>query len=247
VATYRSLYGKAFAYASAIVAVSGDMVAALKELGAPASKLILNPYGVDTVKFPQVDLSGTSANFMSVGRFVAKKSPESVIKAFKIVADKIPRAKLWMVGDGPLLEPAKQLAEKLGLNSQIAFGGVLSGHEIQKLMQQMRCFVQHSVTSPDGDMEGTPNTILEAGSSGLPVVSTFHAGIKQAVVHEKTGYLVPEYDIEGMAAYMIRIAEDLPQAIALGNAGAEHIRENYDIKNRINTLADIIYKAIKRD
>jgi len=111
----------------------------------------------------------------------------------------------------------------------------------------MRCFVQHSVTSPDGDMEGTPNTILEAGSSGLPVVSTFHAGIKQAVIHEKTGYLVPEHDIEGMAAYMIKIAEDVQLASQLGTNEAAHIRENYDIKDRINTLTDIIYKAIKRD
>ncbi len=247
VATYRSLYNKAFAYASAIVVVSGDMVTALKELGAPASKLILNPYGVDTIKFPQINLSNTSPNFMSVGRFVAKKSPESVVKAFKVVADKIPGAKLWMVGEGPLFEETKQLAAKLDIVSKITFTGVLSGNEIQQLMQQMRCFVQHSVTSPDGDMEGTPNTILEAGSSGLPVVSTFHAGIKQAVIHEKTGYLVPEHDIEGMAAYMIRIAEDLPLAMELGKAGAEHIRKNYDIKDRINTLTDIIYKAIKRD
>jgi len=247
VATYRSLYNKAFAYASAIVAVSGDMVEALKELGAPVQKIILNPYGVDTVKFPQLDLSGTSPNFLSVGRFVAKKSPQSVVEAFKIVADKIADAKLWMVGEGPLFEETKQLATKLGIASKITFTGVLSGHEIQQLMQQMRCFVQHSVTSPDGDMEGTPNTILEAGSSGLVIVSTFHAGIKQAVIHEKTGYLVPEHDIEGMAAYMIKIAEDVQLASQLGTNEAVHIRKNYDINDRINTLSDILNKATKRN
>ena len=49
-------------------------------------------------------------------------------------------------------------------------------------MQHARAFVQHSVTAADGDSEGTPVSILEAGAAGLPVVSTRHAGIPEGVV-----------------------------------------------------------------
>jgi colanic acid/amylovoran biosynthesis glycosyltransferase len=245
--SYKDFYKKAFIYATAIIAVSYDMVKALEILGAPANKIILNPYGVDTKRFSQIDISKSAVNYLSVGRFVAKKSPISVVKAFKSVSSRFPSAHLWMVGDGPLMSETMDFVIHEGLSNKITFTGILSTGEIQKLMQQMRCFVQHSVTSEDGDMEGTPNTILEAGSSGLAIVSTLHAGIKEAVVNGETGYLVPEHDINGMADYMIKIAEDVKLASELGMKEAAYIRKNYDINDRINSLADILKSAIKKN
>jgi colanic acid/amylovoran biosynthesis glycosyltransferase len=244
VAAYRDLYAEAFKYASAFISVSVDMIEALKGLGAPADKIHLASCGVDTEAFPQLDISNTKQNFLSVGRFVEKKSPQSVVKAFDLITRAVPEARLSMVGTGPLFDETKALIEELNLTDKIRLTGALTSAEIKMLFSQTRCFVQHSVTAANGDKEGTPVTILEAGSSGLPVVSTFHAGIKQAVVHQKTGYLVPEHDVQGMADYMIKIAQDVQLAIQLGTAGAAHIRENYDIRDRINTLTDILYKAI---
>nr|WP_294791496.1 glycosyltransferase [uncultured Mucilaginibacter sp.] len=242
---YRSLYKKMFEYASCVVAVSQEMVQSLKDLGAPPAKVVLNPYGVDTSLFTVADISKSKADFLSVGRFVEKKSPLSVIEAFFILSKNVPDARLWMVGDGPLLFQAKELAEQLKLSDKITFTGVLSKTEIQTLMQRMRCFVQHSVTAADGDKEGTPNTILEAGASGLAIVSTQHAGIKEAVINGETGYLVPEHDVKGMANYMIKVANDVKLAADLGAREAEHIRKNYDINFRINTLAALLKQAIK--
>ena len=245
VSRYFDLYQKAFDYAGALIAVSGDMVDALKKLGAPTEKITLASCGVDTQAFPQLDISHTGKVFLSVGRFVEKKSPTSVIKAFKIVAEKHPDAKLVMVGDGPLFDDTKQLIDELHLQDKIQLTGVLKSDEIKELLKQSRCFVQHSVTASSGDKEGTPVTILEAGSSGLAIVSTQHAGIKEAVIHGETGYLVPEHDIEQMAHYMIKIAEDVQLAAQLGKNEAAHIRKNFDTRDRINTLSTLIYKALK--
>ena len=187
VASYLDLYKKAFKYASYLVAVSYDMVDELKKLGAPADKIIWSPCGVDTASFPQIDISATTPNFLSVGRFVEKKSPLSVIRAFKLVVEKFPQAKLTMVGNGPLFDDAKALIAELRLTESVKLTGVLKSEEIRALMAQSRCFVQHSVTAASGDMEGTPVTILEASSSGLPVVSTAHAGIKEAVINGENG------------------------------------------------------------
>ncbi|XHR93901.1 glycosyltransferase [Mucilaginibacter sp. UC70_90] len=247
VETYYNLYQKAFQYASAIIAVSGDMVEALKSLGAPAGKIHLASCGVDTMLFPQLDISGTGKNFLSVGRFVEKKSPSSIVKAFRIVSEKQPDAKLTMVGDGPLFEETESFVKRLGLEDKISLKGVLKTDQIRELIGQSRCFVQHSVTADNGDKEGTPVTILEAGSSGLAIVSTQHAGIKEAVINGETGYLVPEHDIESMAAYMNKIAEDIQLASELGAREAAHIRKNYDIHDRINTLTNILKQAIKKN
>lgn len=244
IAEFRPFYKRSFQYASALVAVSTDMLNELKRLGAPADKLFLNPYGVDIHKFFKVDVAASGINFLAVGRFVEKKSPSSVIRAFKIVADQFPDARLCMAGTGPLFDETKQFAARLGLTDKAAFPGILSAAQIHELMQQTRCFVQHSVTADDGDMEGTPNTILEAGASGLPVVSTLHAGIKEAVVDGVSGFLTAEHDIEGMAKGMITLAGSPGLAQKMGDAGRAHIIANYDITQRITALNKIIQNSI---
>ena len=204
---YGALYRTAFNYASAFVAVSADMALRLEELGAPLEKIYNASCGVDTDAFARLDISNTLPHFLAVGRFVEKKSPQSVVKAFKLVVDEVPDAKLWMVGDGPLFDETRALIDQLSLKDHIILTGVLKPTDIKGLMKGMRGFVQHSVVAANGDSEGTPVTILEASSSGLPVVSTRHAGIKEAVVDGFTGFLTDEYDVAGMAANIVKLAK----------------------------------------
>jgi glycosyltransferase involved in cell wall biosynthesis len=246
VAKYHELYLKAFGYASAFIAVSGDMVATLIKLGAPAGKVFYNSCGVDTAKFVSVDVLNSKHNFLAVGRFVNKKAPLTTIKAFKIVAGQVPNAHLWMVGSGPLLEAAQRLAGSYGLTYQVTFTGVLPSQQIIELMKQMRCFVQHSVTAKDGDMEGTPVTILEAAASGLPIVSTAHAGIKEAVVDGVSGFLVAEHDVKAMAEKMIFLVSSPQFAAQMGKAGREHMINNYELNERITTIDGIIKNVLKK-
>jgi colanic acid/amylovoran biosynthesis glycosyltransferase len=243
-ALYHDLYQKAFKYASGLIVVSGDMAKALIAMGAPPEKVTTASCGVDTSAFPLLDISKTGRTFLAIGRFVKKKSPTSVIKAFKLVVDKFPDATLAMVGTGPLAGEVSALVSELKLEKSVTLYGGLKAEQVKALFAEARCFVQHSVTAPDGDMEGTPVTILEAGSSGLAIVSTQHAGIKEAVINGETGYLVPEHDIEGMAGYMIKIAADVNLAVELGKKEAAHIRENYDINSRINTITKLLKQAI---
>ncbi len=247
VATYYNLYQKAFKYASYLISVSAEMVERLKDLGAPADKIVNASCGVDTLAFPQLNILNSGKDFLFIGRFVEKKSPMSVVRAFKLVADKFPDAKLQMVGQGPLFEETKALISDLNLEKNITLLGVLNTKQIKQLFAKTRCFVQHSVTAANGDKEGTPVTILEAGSSGLAIVSTQHSGIKEAVINGETGYLVAEYDIEGMAHFMIKIAEDVELASSLGIKEAAHIRRNYDIRDRINTITTLLKQAIKEN
>jgi glycosyltransferase involved in cell wall biosynthesis len=131
----------------------------------------------------------------------------------------------------------------LGLSSAVELQGVRSQAEVATVMRQARAFVQHSITTHDGDSEGTPVAVLEAGASGLPVVSTRHAGIKDAVIHQKTGLLVEEGDIHTMAEHMIRLAKDPQLAASLGKAGREWVSSEYSMDKSINRLWSIIEAA----
>jgi glycosyltransferase involved in cell wall biosynthesis len=244
VAKYKALYKNAFKYAEAIVVVSNDMLNSVLSLGADREKIVLNPYGVNTEMFTPVSVLKSEPNFLAIGRFVDKKSPLSTVNAFNETVKKVPEARLWMVGDGPLLIDAKQLSQKLKLSNNITFTGVLNSSEILRLMQSMRCFVQHSVTASDGDMEGTPNTILEASAAGLPIVSTRHAGIKEAVIEGENGFLVEEHDYRSMAARMIELAESPQLASKLGQNGRQHIIRNYNISEQIVKLDMLIARTV---
>lgn len=243
---YKKLYKRAFDYCSAVIGVSNDMVNNLIALGASKSKVHYNPYGINCELFHRVDVLKSDIRFLAVARFMEKKAPQNTIKAFSKVLSVYPSAKLIMIGIGPLLEKSKKLADDLGIANAVDFMGVLNQEQIFVQMKNCRAFVQHSVITADGDSEGTPNSILEASAAGLPIISTRHAGIKEAVVHEKTGYLVEEHDVEAMAEYMIELAENRELAAELGANGAQHIRINYEMQQRINALAAILYADIKK-
>ncbi len=244
---YKEGYLKAFEYATTIIGVSKDMINSLRKLGAPDDKLVLNPYGINTERFRKGETQqGQNFTFIFVGRFVAKKYPQAIVNAFFSVSKQFPEAKLIMAGDGPLFEETKALSVQLNLSDKITFTGVVSSDKISELMKQSSCYVQHSVTTPDGDMEGTPNTILEAAATGLPIVSTRHAGIKEAVLDGLSGFLVDEYDVNGMANRMIRVAGLNTEALQeMARVGRTHILQNYNISDQIGKLDAIIAKSLR--
>ncbi|HEX8549873.1 MAG TPA: glycosyltransferase [Cytophagaceae bacterium] len=237
---YSKLYKKAFEHCKAVVSVSNDMTQQLIKLGASPRKIHQNPYGIEVEKFQGAYPGSKDPIFIAVGRFTAKKAPHLTIKAFSKVIAEIPNARLNMIGEGELLEECKQLAKELNIGDNINFLGIQSPDQVCDQLKAAKIFVQHSVTAPSGDSEGTPNTILEASAVGLPIVSTFHAGIKEAVIHQKTGYLVEEGDWVVMAEYMIRLAKDSALCAELGTAGRAHIIQNYNLKDRIKSLKAIL-------
>ena len=111
-------------------------------------------------------------------------------------------------------------------------------------MQQARAFVQHSVTTSYGDSEGTPVAILEASASGLPIVSTEHGGIVDAVLHNETGFLVPECDVDGMAHFMLQLALNPNLAQKLGQAARQHMQSNFSMERTIQLLWQILSTAM---
>lgn len=238
-------YRRMFDQAAAVIAVSQAMKSRLSALGAPSDKLFYNPYGVDCRRFAAADPASAAPVFLAVGRFAEKKAPHLTLLAFAEVQRVCPDARLRMIGKGPLLDACRDLANGLGIEKAVAFLGAQEHEVVQEEMRKARAFVQHSLEAHNGDSEGTPVAVLEAGASGLPVVSTRHAGIPDVVIEEVTGLLVEERDVQGMTTEMLRLARDPGLAAKLGRSAREHIRHHFSMDRRINRLWSIIDGAAR--
>lgn len=242
-AQYRELFDQA----AAVIAVSHAMRRRLIELGCQKDKVIYNPYGIDPQRFQGASPEQSEVRYLAVGRFVEKKAPQLTLAAFRKVLDELPEARLRMIGDGSLLAACRDLAIGLDMAHAVTFLGPQPHDVVQREMRAARAFVQHSVTAASGDSEGTPVAILEAGSMGLPVVATRHAGIPDVVVEGETGLLVDERDVAGMAQQMLTLGRDPQLAGQLGQKAAAHIRHYYTMEQSLSRLSRVLQAAALGD
>lgn len=238
-------YRQMFDHAAAVIAVSGAMSRKLLTLGCPPDRLVYSPYGIDCKQFRGANPSEADPTFVAVGRFVEKKAPYLTLLAFAQLLESCPEARLRMIGNGPLSGVCEDLARALGITHAVTFLGAQPPEIVRREMQTARAFVQHSITAADGDSEGTPVAVLEAGASGLPVVSTRHAGIPDVVIEGETGLLVDERDVDGMATQMLRLARDPQLAAELGRNAAAHVRRYFTMEQSIGHLQRVLDAAAR--
>jgi len=239
---YESRFEAMFEYAMTIISVSKSMTEQLLKLGAKSEQIQLNPYGPRD-HFFELKPNHRKLQLIAIGRFVDMKAPYITLAAFNQALETCPDARLIMVGDGDLRQACINLAEGWGILDRVEFPGALTHEHTRKLLEESRAFVQHSVQEKNGVCEGTPVAILEAGASALPVIATRHAGISQAVIHESTGLLVEERDLQGMAQHMAQILKNKNLARELGQGARKHIQENFSIERHLSNLQTIIESA----
>jgi colanic acid/amylovoran biosynthesis glycosyltransferase len=206
--------------AEGVITMSEYSRARLADVGLSSKSIHVVPYGVDVPPQLPARTGDREIRCLIVGRMVPKKPPILNLDAFRRAADAWPTLRLDYVGAGELLPAAQQFVKAFGLESRVNLLGGQSAEVVSALMQRADIFLLHSMTDPDtGDEEGLPVAILEAMGHGLPVISTRHAGIPEAVADGSSGFLVDEGDSKGMADCLITMARDVDLRRRMGHAG----------------------------
>jgi glycosyltransferase involved in cell wall biosynthesis len=212
---------------------------ALISVGVAPEKLAVIPYGVDLPNVARAKRTRSGRDVLSllmVGRMVAKKDPLLSIRAIGEVAKILP-IEAHVVGDGPLLPDAQRVSDDLGLRGIVHFHGALDHSGVLKRYECADIFLQHSRTDPvTGDTEGLPVAILEAMAYGLPVVTTRHAGIPEAVVDRDSGLLVDEGDLTGMIANLLALMRDGVLRQQIGSAARAQVAAKFSWDVERNAL-----------
>ena len=153
---------------------------------------------------------------------------------------------MTIIGDGSLRTAVVKRTRELGIERSSHILGSIQRERAVKILADQWVFVQHSVTSSNGDQEGFGVSMLEGACSGLPVVSTFHDGIPENVIDGVTGFLVVEYDYETMAKRVIDLMRNPNIAEKMGMAGRRRVLDHFQLRHRVNKICELLEKTSNR-
>jgi len=247
----KNIYKNLFSQGDLFLPVSENWKKKLIKLGCDEKKVMVHHMGVDLRKFKFCKKKfpyKKPINILTIGRLVEKKGHEYAIKSIAKIIYKYKKNIVYIIaGDGPLRNKLKFLSSQLGISNYVKFVGKVKQNEVLKLYQQSHIFILPSITSSEGEQEGIPVVLLEAQAAGLPVISTYHSGIPEAVINGQSGFLVPERDVDALTKklmYLINHPEIWPR---MGRCGRMFIEKEYNI-NRLNQKLSKIYQdLINRD
>lgn len=119
--------------------------------------------------------------FLHVGRFADVKNHPMLIAAFKELLLVEPKAKLWLVGDGPDIDKIRKLVSDLNLVEAVKFWGLQAN--VFEYFREADIFVLPS------KYEGMPMTLIEAMGSGMPIIASNVGGIPSMLANDKNAML----------------------------------------------------------
>jgi colanic acid/amylovoran biosynthesis glycosyltransferase len=200
--------------------------------GCPESKVAVLRSGIDLAEFSlkvRTLQAQEPVRLLSVARMVEKKGLRFAIEAVARLRREGKDIRYTILGDGPLRGDLERQAAELGMGEIICVPGMKPHGEVAKQIQDSHILVAPSITAGDGDREGIPNVLKEAMATGMPVVSTWHSGIPELVADQKSGFLVPEKDVDALAN-RLRILIDHPDLWPqMGQTGRWIVEKQYDI------------------
>ncbi len=217
-------------------------------LGLPEERFRLNRTGIPLDNYPFAERRFPADGrwrLVQACRLIEKKGIDVALRAFAAFAAEHPGARFTIAGEGPLLEPMRELAAELGVGGEVEFAGFLDEGALCRLYHESHLFVHPSQMTADQNQEGIPNSMLEAMATGLPVLATRHGGIPEAVGHGETGLLSAERDVDGLLGHLRQLASDAPRWEGMGAAASRSMKENFEQSAQVAKLEAVYREAIE--
>lgn len=209
----------------------------------PAMQLVSIPTGIDFTQFIPTDTRDNLRRkwqiatdewvVVMVGVIRSVKRHEVALRAFAKVIQSWPKARLLLLGEGPLRNDMEALALTLNLQTHVQFLG--HREDIPDFLALADCALLTSRS------EGLPQALSQAAGMGLPIVATNVGGISEVVIDEQTGLLSAAEDIEAIAANMLRLAKNPRWANAMGSRGKEHALAHLSLHTMLDKTEQLYY------
>lgn len=222
--------------------VSHDLREKAIKLGCPQEKARVIYLGAP----PRQDVASCSysdrihdPHFYCVASLTPCKGHETLFEAFQEVLRKLPNARLDLLGDGPLRDRLEWLSSSLGIADSVTFHGHLE-HEkaLSVLASNADVVILASQKDDRGCEEGLPMSLQESGSLGLPCIGSRCGGIPELILHDETGYLIAQRDVDALSRAMLHLGGSPAERRRLGSAARERATKEFN--------QELFYKDIVR-
>ena len=225
--------------AACVIACNPDVAGDLRRAGAPVH---LIPHGVDLQRFrPTPPPNGEVLSLLAVGRLVPKKGfPVLIEAASRLLAPFC----LRIVGDGPERAALERQIAEAGLEGRVELAGPRTHDDLPAEYAAADIVVVPSVMDATGDRDGLPNVVLEAMSSGRPVIASDVGAVSSAVVDGRTGVVVPPGDAAALAGALEFLVDQPECRERLGREARARVERDFELNSctaRFRAFLETVY------
>lgn len=221
------------------VVLSTRMKSYLSEHGFQKIDSEIIPNGVDIARFAPArpDLLDTKAamTVVCVSRLSYEKGIDVLLQAWRLVHQRLPQARLLLIGAGPLQSQLESMAVEFDIADSVEFAGLRTDVPAQ--------LHRGCIGILPSRCEGMPNALLEMMASGLASVATRVSGSEDVIQHEVNGLLIEPEDHESMAEALLRLLQVPALAQTFALAARATVEEQYSLERVAGKYADL-YQCI---
>ena len=196
-----------------------------------------DPLQKDIARKHGIIIDDSSFVLGNVGSLKSEKNQTMILKALRRLNEKKPdnreKVRLILVGDGPDRAALESQISKNDLEKQVAFLGIRD--DIPQVISIMDVMILSSIH------EGLSNVLLEAMSSGVPVITTNSTGSSEVVSEGKTGFIVEAGDVDTLSERIEILQNDSALKNKMSFNAKDLARAKFSIKNMVDNY-ETIYK-----
>lgn len=183
-----------------------------------------------------------SARFeiITIGSLQPYKGHPYLIQACALLRDQGVSFRCRIIGNGEDRAALEQMIADLKVKEYVELLGPQPEDAIMRLLPTADCYVQPSIITEAGKMEGIPVALMEALACGLPAVATQLSGVPELVRHNETGYLVPPADAQALATALAQVAADLESARERGALGRKLVLDEFNLQTNVAQLSQVL-------
>ena len=184
----------------------------------------------------EFNIEGDTLFIGAIGRLVWQKGFEHLVQAMPKVLNEFPLSKVLIVGEGPLREVLEAMARRMKIEKHLVFTGFRS--DIKEILSAVDILVVPSV------LEGFPMITLEGMAMAKPIIATKIEGIKEQIVDETSGILIPPRDPNAITNAIIRLGEDKNFAQNLGLGARRRVEEHFTVEKMVGETERVYFSLL---
>ena len=199
--------------------------------------------GIDPAYYPngkKVQAEGSrQLEIISVGSLQPYKGHVYLVKACAELKERGIPFHCRIVGGGDLRSLLQQTIQENQLEGLVELLGPRKQDEVSRLLRTANCYVQPSVITATGKMEGIPVALMEAMISKVPVVATSISGVPELVRPGETGWLVPPEDVSALTDVLSEIYHNPTEAERRAELGHRWVMDEFELSSNVQKLASL--------